>query len=113
MRTLLVPEHSVWSPTSMNWFPTMRQTYVRVKDPQFVAAYSDLGLASNTTKGFSPLSNLQETREVKQATQCMLALCQQTYDMSVSNGSASFDVTSTDYGEFFLKPPKNRYSSDY
>ncbi|RDW72391.1 DUF3176 domain-containing protein [Aspergillus mulundensis] len=110
-RHLTVPEHIVWSPYEYQIWPH-NKTYVGIRDPQFVAIHTELGLASNKTTGYSPLSHLGDTLEVKRCTQCALALCLQTYDISVSNGTASFDIGSTDYGGFFYNSHPDQWGNN-
>ncbi|KAL2836887.1 hypothetical protein BJY01DRAFT_251766 [Aspergillus pseudoustus] len=100
------PEHIVWSPTRLH-SGSQNTTYAGLLKPQSVIVHAELGLTDdiNGTRGFSPLEDLVETYHVKRATQCALALCSRTYNISVTNGTARIAVSAhPDYGELYLDP---------
>ncbi|KAL4901469.1 hypothetical protein BDW74DRAFT_170176 [Aspergillus multicolor] len=103
------PSHVVWKTF---WFtakeeilrPGYTDTYAGLKNPQFVLAHADIGLASNETTGLAPLSDLAKTFRLNKVTQCALAFCTRTYDISVSNGTALYNESISKWGEWFPRP---------
>ncbi|CAG8213515.1 unnamed protein product [Penicillium salamii] len=94
------PEDLVWSPYTLTRYID-NFTYVGVRNPQAVVAHAKIGLASNHTTGLSPLSDIEKTLKVMAVTQCALAICSRTYQIAVTNGITSINVSSPNYGQIF------------
>lgn len=102
--TLNFTEFNVWSTFGYDKGSTdFGAIYAGIRDPQFVIAQAEVALVSNQTAA-SPLADLGRAFHIKNAKQCAVGLCARTYNVSVSNGTASFNVSAPDYGERFVNP---------
>ncbi|KAJ0414715.1 hypothetical protein BJY00DRAFT_320801 [Aspergillus carlsbadensis] len=102
-----VPDQIVWSPFQREAIENQNgsnATYAGVKSPQSVIAHAELALASNETTGLSPLSDLATTFRLSKVSQCALELCARTYQISVSNGTTTFNISDPDFGQLFSIP---------
>ncbi|KAL4924581.1 DUF3176 domain-containing protein [Aspergillus undulatus] len=105
--TLEVPDQQVWSPFHLNLTERqdgVNETYAGIRAPLSVIAHARLTLANNTITGLSPLSDLANAFRVDKATQCALGLCLRRYQVSVTNGTASFEASEPDFGQRVPRP---------
>ncbi|KAK2758993.1 hypothetical protein FQN54_003091 [Arachnomyces sp. PD_36] len=102
-----VPDQIVWSPFQRNLSKDQdgsNATYVDIKSPQSVIAHAELSLASNLTTQLPPLSDMVPPFRLSKVTQCAITFCARTYQISVSNGTAAFNVSAPDFGQIFSNP---------
>ena len=98
------PQYSVWSPFGLGFGPDAifnNYSYAGVANPQTVIAQAEFSLARNYTLRSTPHLDVGKDLKIRKVSQCALSLCLQTYNVSVSNGAVSSNVTSVDYGEMF------------
>lgn len=75
--------------------------YLGVHNPLLVFAHAELGFSYQTIAGRQP-RHPEQYLFIRKATECVLSMCSRTYDVSVSGGVTSRNVSSPDYGEMFL-----------
>ncbi|OJJ06186.1 hypothetical protein ASPVEDRAFT_87499 [Aspergillus versicolor CBS 583.65] len=102
---LNLTEHNVWPVFNYDGYSTPSgEIYAGIPDPQFVIAQAELRIVSNQTTTPSPLADLAQLFHIIHATQCAVGICARTYNVSVTNGTASFDVSPPDFGQRFANP---------
>lgn len=102
---LNLTEHNVWPVVNYDEYSAPSgESYVGIPDPQFVIAHAEVAIVSNETTTSSPLADLGRLFHIKHATQCAVGICARTYDVSVTNGTASFNVSPPDFGQRFANP---------
>ncbi|CAI7628860.1 unnamed protein product [Penicillium bialowiezense] len=100
--SLSFPQDIVWSPYTLTKYIS-NDTYAGVQNPQYVVSHANILLANNVTTGLAPLHNMSNTLDVT-VRQCALALCSRTYNITVTNGTTSTDISSPDYGHVWRGP---------
>ncbi|KAL2867258.1 uncharacterized protein BJX67DRAFT_353502 [Aspergillus lucknowensis] len=101
---LSVPYHKVWAPWGLTqaWHSDRvgpNNVFAGLQDPLLVLAHAELSLV-NQTAGLAPMLDLRKAFKLR-VTQCALALCARTYNVAVSNGAVSFDLSDPEYGQIF------------
>ncbi|KAI9041339.1 uncharacterized protein KD926_006915 [Aspergillus affinis] len=75
--------------------------FLGVRNPLIVLEHAELDfnviMAEDTA-----LPNPEEYLYVKKATECVISMCSRTYNVSVSEGAPSLNVSAISYGESFL-----------
>lgn len=103
--SLNLTEHNVWPTFNYDGYSSPSgAVYAGITDPQFVIAQAEVGITTNETTTPSPLADLGKLFHIKHATQCAVGICARTYDVSVTNGTASFKVSAPDFGKRFPNP---------
>ncbi|RDW63084.1 DUF3176 domain-containing protein [Aspergillus mulundensis] len=110
--TIHVPTQSMWSPFTLRpghagMHGGSIETYAGMANPQLVLAHAQLTLIKEKVTGLTKQLDLAKVFRVAKATQCALTICTRTYNILVTNGTASFNVSATDYGERFPSPDGN------
>ncbi|RDW90853.1 DUF3176 domain-containing protein [Aspergillus mulundensis] len=77
------------------------EVYMGIESPAVVVAHANLTLVNTTNIGLPRFLNLEKFFRPGKVTQCALALCSRKYNVSVSNGTALFNISSPDYGRVF------------
>ncbi|KAJ5332649.1 uncharacterized protein N7506_006432 [Penicillium brevicompactum] len=77
--------------------------YVSFPQDIYVVSHAHILLAQNDTAGLAPLRNMSNALKTT-VKQCALALCSRTYQITVTNGTASTNISAPDYGHVWRGP---------
>ncbi|RDW76445.1 DUF3176 domain-containing protein [Aspergillus mulundensis] len=104
--TVIFSEHTVWPLYTFGGF--LREdnaTYMGIANPKAVVTHFEMGMDNSTEPDMSIFLDWQRLLSIKKATQCAIGFCERTYRISVLNGTATFNVSSPDYGQLFPYHP--------
>ncbi|KAJ5361611.1 hypothetical protein N7541_002455 [Penicillium brevicompactum] len=96
------PQDIVWTPYTLTKYIS-NDTYAGIQNPQYVVSHAHILLAQNDTAGLAPLRNMSNALKTT-VKQCALALCSRTYQITVTNGTASTNISAPDYGHVWRGP---------
>lgn len=97
--TMQIPTRMVWSASpEFNPIANRDRTYVGVKSPLLVLGHAELEYSFDL---LGPVTHPENGLKLKRATECAIAMCSRTYNISVSDGIPSTSTSAPDYGEIF------------
>jgi hypothetical protein len=101
--TLDFPAHVVWVVDSQVSFMS-NSVYSGLENPLVAVAYAQIGLVQETNEADTPAFDPATALQLKSVTQCAMSLCTRTYNIAVTGGVSSINVSEPTYGKFFENP---------
>ncbi|KAL5050822.1 hypothetical protein BDW71DRAFT_173259 [Aspergillus fruticulosus] len=96
---LLVPKHLIWAVSSWGMDDLAdNNSFVGVYDAFMVLAYAELSLPSSGSN-FTKLSHPENGLHIDRVTQCVISMCTRTYDVAVSDGLSTVNVSAPEFGK--------------
>ncbi|KAL2839515.1 hypothetical protein BJY01DRAFT_250469 [Aspergillus pseudoustus] len=103
------PAHMVWVP-DYQISAGSNETYAGIQNPLVVVAYAQLGLVHDTNETDTPAFDPAAALRITNVTQCAMSLCTRTYDIAVSDGIPTINVSAPTFGKVFDNPRNTGYS---
>ncbi|KAJ0417816.1 hypothetical protein BJY00DRAFT_315607 [Aspergillus carlsbadensis] len=101
--TVDFPAHAVWV-VDYQISDSSDSVYSGLENPLVTVAYAQLELAQDTNEADTPAFDPATALQLKNVTQCAMSLCTRTYNVAVTDGLPSINVSEPTYGKTFEIP---------